>query len=332
MHFVKDSTGWAAGHNGIILHTKNGGDTWNRQITNVFEHLADVHFINREEGWAVGGSRVRNNVFILYTSDGGETWVHQGSDVEERILDVHFLNDSTGWIAGTNGFIAQTKNSGSDWNTKQSGTNWDLRGVAFINDVTGWTSSTFGIVSNTMDGGNSWNNYDFSTPSFDTHGMDFNNEGIVWFAAGGINRFGEEYGVIIEYNPGDSTNVEIKGPDSLCASDSAIYETDFNPDYSYDWSVSNGDILKEKKDSIVVRWHREGPGKVTLEKKDTSAVISAIHSDSLEITLLNNPEPTISGPSTIKANEEAQSFKTPLEEGHKYHWHSENGEIIGSVR
>lgn len=35
IHFVDDKEGWAAGDDGVVLHTIDGGATWERQATGV---------------------------------------------------------------------------------------------------------------------------------------------------------------------------------------------------------------------------------------------------------------------------------------------------------
>jgi len=64
---------------GTILHTTDGGDTWERQgtaaeIPNVA--LGGVSAVDSNTAWIVGGN-VSGGV-IFYTTDGGNTWIPQG--------------------------------------------------------------------------------------------------------------------------------------------------------------------------------------------------------------------------------------------------------------
>ena len=79
--------GWAVGHDGVILHTEDGGRTWRRQLdgrwTGKLMHeqsgqpaeqgaetpLLDVCFVDALRGWAVGAFGL-----ILGTEDGGKHW------------------------------------------------------------------------------------------------------------------------------------------------------------------------------------------------------------------------------------------------------------------
>jgi photosystem II stability/assembly factor-like uncharacterized protein len=64
--FTDEYTGWAFGTGGTILNTKNGGDTWETQISGTDEYLISSHFYNSNIGWVVG-----SNGLILKTTNGG---------------------------------------------------------------------------------------------------------------------------------------------------------------------------------------------------------------------------------------------------------------------
>ncbi len=61
--------------------------------------LADVFFLDADQGWAVGDRGV-----ILWTSDGGRRWELADSPVNCRIEAVFFLDSQRGWAVG--GFFA----------------------------------------------------------------------------------------------------------------------------------------------------------------------------------------------------------------------------------
>jgi photosystem II stability/assembly factor-like uncharacterized protein/(2Fe-2S) ferredoxin len=64
---VSEREGWAVGEQGSIVHTINGGLTWERQQSGTTEKLNAVHFTDTQHGWAVGNA-------ALNTTDGGRTW------------------------------------------------------------------------------------------------------------------------------------------------------------------------------------------------------------------------------------------------------------------
>lgn len=78
MTFVSETEGWAAGRTwtgepttsgGLVLHTVNGGESWNKVSVNNGEQFFDrVHFLDSEHGWLFS----RDNVYR--TNDAGRTW------------------------------------------------------------------------------------------------------------------------------------------------------------------------------------------------------------------------------------------------------------------
>ena len=63
---------FATGHQGHIIYSEDGGDTWTQAQVPVRSSLLDIAFPTPEKGWAVGHEGV-----ILHTEDGGKTWVKQ---------------------------------------------------------------------------------------------------------------------------------------------------------------------------------------------------------------------------------------------------------------
>jgi len=86
LSFPTAKDGWAVGHEGIVLHTGDGGLTWSRQIDGrkigellakqggqagqgADQPLLDVWFEDDKKGFAIGAFNL-----ILRTEDGGQTW------------------------------------------------------------------------------------------------------------------------------------------------------------------------------------------------------------------------------------------------------------------
>lgn len=67
--FVDPKVGSAAGDDGVVLRTENGGQTWFRQISGTDSFLHKIAFADERNGWAVG-----NDATILETKTGGESW------------------------------------------------------------------------------------------------------------------------------------------------------------------------------------------------------------------------------------------------------------------
>ncbi len=71
VHMHDPSTGWAVGHDAVILRTDDGGDTWRLMHRAPEEErpLLDVWFRDERNGFAVGAYG-----YFLVTRDGGGTW------------------------------------------------------------------------------------------------------------------------------------------------------------------------------------------------------------------------------------------------------------------
>ena len=64
--------GWAAGDNGIIFKTSNGGESWSALSVPGNFNFRDVDFADAQTGWACGV-----NGTILKTTKGGANWIIQ---------------------------------------------------------------------------------------------------------------------------------------------------------------------------------------------------------------------------------------------------------------
>ena len=71
VHMHDERTGWAVGHDAVILRTGDGGATWTlvHQAPEAELPLLDVWFRDESAGFAIGAYG-----YFLATQDGGETW------------------------------------------------------------------------------------------------------------------------------------------------------------------------------------------------------------------------------------------------------------------
>ena len=115
--FVDGQYGWAAGYYGCMMHTADGGKTWEYQQTGTTESLTDVDFVDSLCGWAVGYGRT-----VIHTEDGGKTWTKQQIDEEIFFISsVRFVNTLHGWAVGEWGTILCTEDGGKTWRPQVSG-------------------------------------------------------------------------------------------------------------------------------------------------------------------------------------------------------------------
>ncbi|MGH8455946.1 MAG: WD40/YVTN/BNR-like repeat-containing protein [Stenotrophobium sp.] len=116
VYFVDDKNGWAVGHDATILHTTDGGKTW--QLQNFHPELEkpflQVLFNDANNGIAVGAYGL-----IEKTNDAGQTWT--AVDAPSILADGLHLNSITKLgngsllIAGEQGLLGLSADGGATW-------------------------------------------------------------------------------------------------------------------------------------------------------------------------------------------------------------------------
>lgn len=157
-------TGWTVGRdadgNGIILHTKNSGETWEPQKGVPGFIPQAVCFVDELHGWTVG-SDAHNDGIILYTDKGGKHWEPQ--DIPQYpggFTGVTAVDEKTAWVVGYHGVILHTIEG--TWKQQKSSCIPDvlLQGVCAVNAntvwVTGGPDQGYGTILRTNKGGESW--------------------------------------------------------------------------------------------------------------------------------------------------------------------------------
>ncbi len=123
VQFVDAREGWAAGDEGVIWHTIDGGQTWERQPTGVRASLRSLHFLNPYTGWAAGREEISSGGsagVLLYTRDGGVKWQRVTLNALPGLNRVRFADAKTGFIAGDGSDqypsgVFTTADSGRTW-------------------------------------------------------------------------------------------------------------------------------------------------------------------------------------------------------------------------
>jgi photosystem II stability/assembly factor-like uncharacterized protein len=158
--FYDENNGWAVGEFGYILHTKDGGKTWERQDCGFKNTLFGIEFLEKDYGFVTGLDGL-----IIYTTDGGKTW--QKSDT--RLYKYHFFDIAfkPGYtkrgerlIAVGRGAIIYTWNRGEIWYRKDTKVKlaytW-LYSICFSTEADGWAvGENGGLIMHTKDAGMFW--------------------------------------------------------------------------------------------------------------------------------------------------------------------------------
>lgn len=99
--FASEKAGWAVGHCGLVLSTRDG-EKWERHEKFTTNRLRSTAFLNESEGYIVGDSNNEPGI-LYYTQDGGQTW----ATILNGTADLHRieLTKEKIWVVGDYGTI-----------------------------------------------------------------------------------------------------------------------------------------------------------------------------------------------------------------------------------
>ncbi len=145
---------WAVGHDSVVLHTSDGGKTWERQhwAPDDASPLFDVWFENANHGLAVGAY-----AYVLETHDGGKTWERRDVDEEERHwYKIVEASDGTLFVAAEFGTVFRSKDKGTTWEALDTPYGGTYFGAATLKDGTLMIFGMSGKIFRSVDAGQSW--------------------------------------------------------------------------------------------------------------------------------------------------------------------------------
>ena len=172
--FFTDSLyGWVSGNAGTIIHTKDGGDTWEIQDSGTGNDIMDVFFLNRDLGWASSFrySATPYGTDILKTVNGGEDWSIEPYPEENIFINcILFLDSLNGWMGGSPHALVKTTDGSNTWSQAAIDTTilsfFPVLSIGFFDENHGYACGGMfeiaGVIWNTHDGGESWSVIDIS--------------------------------------------------------------------------------------------------------------------------------------------------------------------------
>ena len=226
VYFASSDLGWAVGHEAVILHTKDGGDSWNFQYGAPFlsagyddgsdvesaeveseepdedlyaidrsgSPLLDVWFKNEKEGFAIGAYG-----YFLHTSDAGKTW----EDWSKRLGNIdgwHLnaissLDNNLVYVAGEKGVLFRSTDGGTSWDVLNSPYDGSFFGMVVgpgLNEVI-----VFGLqghIFRTSDRGDNWHEIETKNQNGLMAGTLFGERGVILVGNGGVMMFSKDDG------------------------------------------------------------------------------------------------------------------------------------------
>lgn len=156
VQFLDARRGFAAGHDGVVLGTQDGGDTWTllHATPGVEKPILSLHFDSAEHGLAVGLYG-----WTLETSDGGHSWTegHIGGDGDDRHLFHLFTSPKGTWlIAAEQGTVFRSVDGGKSWQALSTGDQGSLWHGTALADGTLLVCGMRGHIYRSADDGQSW--------------------------------------------------------------------------------------------------------------------------------------------------------------------------------
>jgi len=178
VEFINSSHGWVVGilypdtfSGGIILHTDDGGDTWETQIADDTQLFLQIDIMNERTAWVTGLG------CLYFTNDSGESWQTSlvGNSRMSGMSTVEFLNATHGWTA-TSQVLYKTTDGGQTWQNISGWTfNDNPNEMHFLTEDEVWAIGFDGIY-HSEDGAETWEQV------FDKGGwsLSFLNENEAW--------------------------------------------------------------------------------------------------------------------------------------------------------
>jgi photosystem II stability/assembly factor-like uncharacterized protein len=155
--FLDEKQGWAVGHGGVILATRDGGENWSLLAGKLDgpEILFSVLFTDAEHGIAVGPYG-----YAIGTADGGKTWskreLAQGEDGERHLNQIFAGPGGTLLIAAEAGTVFRSEDGGRTWAASKVPYKGSLWGGLALRDGTLLLYGMRGHVLRSADKGVSW--------------------------------------------------------------------------------------------------------------------------------------------------------------------------------
>ena len=176
VHFTSPEEGWVAGgrtgmQGGVILHTANGGASWEVQLGDLQSAdraYHDLRFLGPTMGWAVQSTGAGDHKLLRLD---GKEWKDVGTVAQHR-GDYRFTSAQVGFV--TSRGILRTQDGGRRWQpVHRCEMTAEVKGLTrklpcefaklfFLNERTGWAISNAGasgtgfVIARTQDGGATW--------------------------------------------------------------------------------------------------------------------------------------------------------------------------------
>ncbi|MNZ22930.1 Ycf48-like protein precursor [compost metagenome] len=174
VHFVDAQNGWAVGHDGVILHSTDGGQRWQKQldgraIGKLMVAWAEAEVARLEAASAAApddqalASALDDAAFALDDARAGAE-----AGPSRPLLDVWFRTAREGWAVGAYGMLVHTTDGGRNWAFLPGLDNPErlhLNAVLGLADGSLLVAGEGGRLHRSADGGQHWQASEPITPA-----------------------------------------------------------------------------------------------------------------------------------------------------------------------
>ncbi|VVP74472.1 Ycf48-like protein [Pseudomonas fluorescens] len=112
VRFIDDLEGWAVGHAGVVLHSQDGGLSWNKQLDGVQAAEIELQEARRAMETSEDAEKARERL------SQAQQLVDDGPD--KPLLDLLFLDAKNGLVVGAYGLAFVTHDGGHSWQSIRS--------------------------------------------------------------------------------------------------------------------------------------------------------------------------------------------------------------------
>ena len=212
-------TGWAVGHDAVILRTRDRGETWQlvHHAPQAQLPLLDVWFRDADNGFAVGAFGT-----FLASADGGDTWTCRNACWEDddgesgppllHAPDSDFEDDfhlnaivpaGAGrlYLAGEAGVLYRSDDNGETWRALPSPYSGSWFGALALDADTLLVAGLRGRLFRSEDAGESWAQIDTGTTATLTDFVQVNPDLILITGLAGALLTSRDNGLSVSYRP-----------------------------------------------------------------------------------------------------------------------------------
>lgn len=139
------------GNQGLVLNSRDHGNTWRRQKLPTWPSLIDVTSCG--DG-LLAALATEGQVWV--STDNGEHWVANAIDTEEAAQAIQCDPDNRLWVVGSFSSIFHSGDAGENWEVQSLDEDIILTNIQFIDSQTAFISGEFGAMLKTTDAGETW--------------------------------------------------------------------------------------------------------------------------------------------------------------------------------